>query len=111
MRKFIADNDLNKHKSDILRVITSIAHKLTKKKPINDGLLQGNAGISVFYAYLFLYTKDEKYLVHSEKLLHLTVASVESGNISSCTFCDGISGITWQLNHLIKIGVLEEKIR
>ena len=95
---------------DILRIIDSIANKLIQEKLNDNGLLQGNAGLSIFFAYLFLFTEEEKYLVNSEKLINLSIDSIETGNISSCTFCNGVSGVMWQLNHLIKIGILETEI-
>jgi lantibiotic biosynthesis protein len=70
-------------------------------------LLQGNAGIALFHAYLYLYQQDESLL---EPFIQHLEAAVEATNSTdqTCFLGTGFTGLSWVIAHLVNLGVLDE---
>lgn len=66
----------------------------------NQGLLHGNIGISIFFSHIYRHTKDAEYEVIAAKLLDVIFESIN--NTISNNFEDGLAGIGWGLEYLIK---------
>ncbi|TYZ12649.1 lanthionine synthetase C family protein [Hymenobacter lutimineralis] len=72
-------------------------------------LMQGNAGIALFYAYLYLYQQNE---VHLEQCIcHLETGLQATNNSDQTAFlATGFTGVSWVIAHLMKQGLLDEEV-
>lgn len=70
-------------------------------------LLQGNAGIALFHAYLYMYQRQDN---HLEYLIHHLEAAMEATNSTDQTafLGTGFTGLSWVIAHLMNQGVLDE---
>lgn len=85
--------------------ISAIFDKYDNKMP--PSLFSGKAGIVLFYSYIYKFSKDEKYLSKVNQIIDEIFFSIEQNEITT-SIDHGITGIGWLLQHLIRIGVLED---
>lgn len=69
-------------------------------------LLGGKAGIALFYFYYSRFKNEEKYFNHGYNLLSETFDAINDG-FSYHTYCGGIGGVAWTVEHLVQQGFLE----
>jgi lantibiotic modifying enzyme len=70
------------------------------------GLMEGEAGVCLFYAELYKHFKEDKY--YNKLLEHLNnILEGISSEKLSFRFSDGIPGIIWMLNYLEKEEIIE----
>jgi lantibiotic modifying enzyme len=69
------------------------------------GLYTGNSGIILFLIY-YSSISDKPYSDRIVELLEKSIKKINTGNIKY-SFCDGLSGFSWLLEHLVTRNVLE----
>ncbi|HYG53367.1 MAG TPA: lanthionine synthetase C family protein [Flavobacteriales bacterium] len=89
-----------KEKKKIVDLIVSIGDTLPKSKIEAPGLLVGNSGISIFYAYLYLLTKKYSYKKISKELIGKALMEISKSELSG-SFAEGICGICWSYKYQI----------
>ena len=93
--------------TNLARIASLLARSPTQHLPT---LLQGNAGIALFYAYLFLYQEREDHLEHL--IQHLEAAVIATNSSDQTAFLGtGFTGLSWVLVHLMNQGLLDEDVR
>jgi lantibiotic modifying enzyme len=103
--------ELNKPKTlglkqdEILSKVIAIANELPYH---NDdiGLYTGKTGRALFYSYLSKHLNTSDYNEQIEQLLVSVFEEINAGNIAP-TFCSGLAGVIWTLNHLKNTNLLD----
>ena len=73
---------------------------------IDNGLLSGITGISVFCYYYSRFSGYDKYEKKAVELLDLVFERINNGFVLH-TYCSGIAGIGWAIEHLANEGFIE----
>lgn len=85
--------------------------KELKKKPegneIRSSLFTGDSGIALFLFYCSKYFNDYVLAKLAMDYLSIAVKAIDINKTYSYSFCEGISGITWCIDHLIKNNFIE----
>ena len=81
-----------------LDICKEIGNIIMNRNTKGLGLLNGNAGISVFYYHLANSTSNKKYLKHADFL----VDEIYKGYNFNINFQDGIAGSGWCIEYLIQ---------
>lgn len=93
------------YKKEVARVLLNISEVLDEyiEQPVVPGLLGGYTGCALFYAYYYNLTGKKKYL---KKVHRILLQSIEELAATPLPFshCNGISGIAWCIQHLIRSG-------
>jgi len=92
-------------KEQILEKVLTIEKELLNNQDA-IGLYTGKAGTALFYTYLSKYLGTNDYDEKIEKSLVDIFESINNGN-SNTTFCSGLSGIIWGIEHLKQKKLLE----
>jgi len=92
-------------KEDILEKILAIEKELPSETEA-IGLYTGEAGKALFYSYLSKYLNTNKYDGKIEKSLLNIFEAVNNGNYNT-TFCSGLAGVIWSIEHLKQNNLLE----
>ncbi len=97
-------NSVNKVK----RILKDIAAALDvyAAQEAGPSLMCGRSGIALFYAYYYRLTGDEKYLEALGVQITESIDSLAEGH-PGYSYCTGIAGIAWTLQHLVRIGIAE----
>lgn len=69
-----------------------------------SGLFSGYAGISLFLFYYSRYCKNDYYADVAGDFLTLALDNL---NLQDYTFCNGVCGVCWCVNHLIEEGFID----
>lgn len=69
-----------------------------------SGLFSGTAGLSLFYFYAGRYYRDETLYNTGYDLLE---ASISNCSGEFLTYCDGLAGVNWTVNHLTNYNFIE----
>ncbi len=93
---------------EIKNLLNEIAEILNKYKRTDDsiGLIGGSFGIALFLLYYSLMTKTDKYQNNVNDILSEIFDTINQGQCKE-TFCDGVAGIGWGMQHLVKQDLLE----
>jgi lantibiotic modifying enzyme len=99
-------------KNLIEKVLREIADDLIERYEKNEleadiGLFSGKTGISLFLFYYASYIKEEKYEEYAQKLLESVFDDINSGNLMP-TYCSGLAGVGWTVDHLVEEGFIDE---
>jgi lantibiotic biosynthesis protein len=78
-----------------------------KPKQNNVGLLDGKAGLVLFYAYLYRQSNDERHFDLFSRLLDECILEIGDATLGS-SFVAGITGIGWLIRHLVDIGLIDD---
>lgn len=91
--------------------ISQLAQILNDKShEIEDiGLLNGRMGIVLFLYYYARFSGEETFKEKGFQLIEGIFDQIETSEVPH-TFCEGLAGIGWGLNHLIKQGFIEADI-
>ncbi|QHS62290.1 lanthionine synthetase C family protein [Chitinophaga agri] len=81
----------------------SIALDSFTENSASPGLLGGYTGAALFYAYYYQLTKKRKHLSKVHHLLEQAVHDL-AGTALPYNYCNGIAGIVWGIQHLVKAG-------
>lgn len=79
---------------------------LLNSMEIKPALFSGHGGVILFYAYYYQFTHEEVYLKVCRKLLSRMLKVIEKEEIL-LTFCDGLAGIGWLIQHLIDLEIIK----
>jgi lantibiotic modifying enzyme len=95
-------------KNEILLKLDEIALDLSINYPAleNIGLMDGKAGVSLFFNYLNKLKNSDAHEPEVSGLLGDVISTLNSTLFLS-TYCSGISGILWCLDHLSSEGFIE----
>lgn len=93
-------------KSNVLKISQYLNNQNFANK--NQGLLNGNIGISIFLYHLARATHIKEIEIMADNLLDKTISCLS--NIHSADFEDGVSGIGWGMEYLIQNRFAEGKI-
>lgn len=74
----------------------------------NPGLLNGRAGISLFFFYLGKFVEDEKYIEKGYSLIHTVFDDINKG-YSNHSFSSGLAGIAWAVRLLVNNDFLDKQ--
>lgn len=91
-------------KSDVTKILDTlelISKSLIDCPNTNPDLFSGNAGVSLYWQYLFQYTKDRKTHERSLSLLESSLDALGKTPLSY-TYCTGVAGILWNFCHFSK---------
>jgi len=102
----IEDESIKEH---LLCIIRSIAKDLATCSMDYPGLLDGESGISLFWEYLFLYTKDNEHHNNCKKSVKYSLSAISDKPLSY-NFSAGISGISWAFCHLVNRNSIKANI-
>ena len=92
-------------KEEILEKVLAIEKDLPLETP-TIGLYSGEAGKAMFYSYLSKYLGTNEYDEKIEKSLLNIFEAVNNGEFNT-TFCSGLAGITWSIEHLKQNNLLD----
>ncbi|MDR0697797.1 MAG: hypothetical protein LBG28_01050 [Tannerella sp.] len=88
---------------EILQQIANVLYiNVQQVKPY--GLLQGKLGIAIFFYHYARYTEDERYETFSDEYIRFIFDKL--GSNAPEKFAEGLSGIGWGFDYLIKEGFL-----
>ncbi|RYU82783.1 lanthionine synthetase C family protein [Hymenobacter persicinus] len=89
--------------------LTHIAELLQRHPELHlPTLIQGNAGIGLFFAYLYQYRPREEYLEACATQLEQAIEAVSTSD-QTPFLATGFLGLGWVVAHLIRQGVLDEE--
>ena len=72
------------------------------------GLLSGKAGISLFMFYNGRYFKNDRYEKYAKHILEDVFKDINNDSLLP-TFCNGLAGVGWAVNHLVENGFIEKE--
>ncbi|WP_298512028.1 lanthionine synthetase LanC family protein [uncultured Kordia sp.] len=72
----------------------------------NNSMLDGNAGIMLFYFHYYVYTGDKKYYTKATHLLEVLVSNVNN-QTSTPSLSSGIAGLGWVIDHLTASKIID----
>src|SRR4030095_9881342 len=92
-----------KNNKRIQTILQEISETLTTfpGREMNPGLLSGYCGAALFNAYYFRLTGKKKYLSRMNNVILQCIDAISQQELLH-SHCNGISGITWCIQHLIK---------
>ncbi|SHN02903.1 lanthionine synthetase C family protein [Chitinophaga sp. CF418] len=90
----------------ILQDISLSLDHFTKETAF-PGLLGGYTGAALFFAYYYQLTGKQKYLQKVHELLERSVQDMAATALPY-SYCSGIAGMVWNIQHLIKAGFVNE---
>ncbi len=89
----------------IEQLLVNLADELSQANGMNmPVLMKGNAGISLFFAYYYLHTKEDKYLDQCTRLAEEAISWLEKIDMPSM-LASGFTGIAWLIKHFINLGI------
>jgi lantibiotic modifying enzyme len=91
---------MENHRKIILKIHEIKSILLEYSGSENYGLMGGSAGIALFLAYYSRYFNHDASIRKFNSLLASSISYIQNIEIPLLTFCDGISGFAWTLNHL-----------
>lgn len=92
----------------IQEISVEIKDKFNSSKFKQDlGLLSGKSGSSLFMFYASRYFDNSGYEKLAQELLESTFDDINQG-ASLPTFCGGLAGIGWSINHLVENNYIEQ---
>ena len=101
----ISEKKLTKLIDEKVRQIAEVLISLDVRK-LDNGLLSGIAGISVFLFFYSKFKNEKKYKNRGEELLSEIFERINNGFVLH-TFCSGIAGITYAIEHLADQGFVD----
>lgn len=95
----------------IIQVLERLDKHLTneylKDGPVNISFASGHTGVAMFYGYYFLLTKDSQHQQKCAMLVDRLIDHISTEEHFKLTLCDGLAGVCFCINHLIKLKVIE----
>lgn len=85
----------------LLEIAPYLLENLDGNQP---GLLNGNGGQCLFFAYLNAYQQTDKYNDAIGQLLENSFTAINDRELNATSFCTGISGVLWTIWFLNKEG-------
>jgi lantibiotic modifying enzyme len=100
---------IEKVRNDIHQSLCSIVKDLdgANLDASGPGLMFGKSGVALFYFYYSRFSKEPEYARKGMKLIVEVFDFVNKGN-DFHTFCDGIGGFAWTVEHLVRNGFIHK---
>ncbi|WP_405199320.1 lanthionine synthetase C family protein [Christiangramia sp. LLG6405-1] len=76
------------------------------KREENIGAINGLSGISFFYLYYGRFLNSDEIIQKGSELINVCLEKVNQGSLNP-SYCYGVSGFGWALDHLTKEGFIE----
>jgi len=109
MNTYMQDMLLSENQVTKLQIlIDEIEQSVSKQAFEATGILSGKAGITIFYAYLFLATQIAVYQEKMEQFLDSLIDDLNHKPLEG-RFSSGITGVGWTIQHLRNIQVIGEE--
>jgi lantibiotic modifying enzyme len=98
------------HKAKVESMLEQISDELDRfvTNDTNIGLLGGYTGCALFYAYYYQITSRDEHLDKVHEIMGKCLEAL-SEEVLDGSHCSGIAGIAWCIQHLIKMGFIEEE--
>lgn len=96
-------------KQDIALMLEKISKELDQYTNASDnhaGLLGGYTGCALFYAYYYQHTSAKEHFNKSLEIIEKSIMALAQQSMNG-SFCSGIAGISWCIDHLIGMGFIE----
>ncbi len=106
-KRIVQDDKMRKR---ITERIEGIADSLSKNKAYDSGLLGGEAGLSLYWKYLSIHSKDASHEDNFKNSVGLLTNAI-SNEPMDYTFCAGVSGILWTFAHLVNNNMLNDSFK
>jgi len=105
------DNDSKDLVQKILHEIAEDVISRFEKGELKNkiGLLSGKAGISLFLFYVSRYFKNERYEEYARRVLEDVFSDINNDSLLP-TYCNGLAGVGWAVNHLVENGFIEKEV-
>lgn len=92
----------------VLNIEVDISAFLKEKNSYDPSLLSSHAGLVIFYAYLFLHFKKDKYLNKALNILATCIDCMWTKELNT-SLGTGFTGIAWVIQHLVELELLDPK--
>jgi len=89
----------------LVKIVNGFALKAERLLPDHPSLFSGQSGLSLLYADLFIFTKEEFYANKSIEVLERSIKLL-SGGEGGLTLANGVAGVGWLVKYLIKKEIL-----
>jgi lantibiotic modifying enzyme len=93
-------------KDKIRKILEDFSVRLMEHKHTDNGAFTGDAGISLYFAYMAVFFQNE---VYRDKSIALIDSSLDSTVNPELHYTD-TTGILWAFKHLVDIGIIEANI-
>jgi lantibiotic modifying enzyme len=106
--------NIDKEKKELIeKILREIAEDIIERYKKNElenniGLLAGRSGVALYMFYNGQYFNDERYLKYGQKIFEDVFKDINDGSIMT-TFCSGLAGVGWMLNHLAEKEFIEKE--
>ncbi|MCC7452931.1 MAG: hypothetical protein IT222_02095, partial [Crocinitomix sp.] len=97
---------LNSTNSILESVVNNFDESVIKRS--GPGLLSGKTGTALFLLYYSRYSDSDAAMTHATNLIMDVHKAIQKG-FNYSTFCDGLSGYAWTLEHLIQNEFLDHE--
>jgi len=96
-------------KQRLERKVQDIVTYLMDAKSEDEGysLFSGAAGVSLFLFYYSRYSNNDKYSERAMEILASAIDKIDSN--LNYTYCEGISGLCWCIDHLVSNGFIDRE--
>ncbi|MBC9929450.1 lanthionine synthetase C family protein [Chitinophaga qingshengii] len=97
------------HKEEISTVLENISRELDvfTANDNNAGLLGGYTGCALFYAYYYQHTSGDEHLNKVLMIMEKSIQALAEQPMNG-SFCGGVAGVGWCVQHLTQMGFIEE---
>ncbi|WP_143307140.1 lanthionine synthetase C family protein [Chitinophaga vietnamensis] len=97
------------YKKDIALALQAINRELDGmiQQDVHPGLLGGYSGMALFYAYYYQHSEADEHLEKVHSLIERCVNDLSEMPLTGAHSA-GIAGIAWTLQHLVRMGFMEE---
>lgn len=85
-----------------------ISNRVNISNELDIGLFSGNTGIALFLFHLHDFSKKQKHKDSASFYLEKSFEQINAGQRLP-TFCNGIAGVAWTVNYLVKHSFIEEE--
>jgi lantibiotic modifying enzyme len=86
--------------------IHEIAGSLKESVPVEGGLLNGKAGLALFYSYYACWTRDHSFQALVADWIEQAL-NAAAGPVAELSLSNGLGGTAWLIHHLSSKGLLE----
>lgn len=104
----ITDSD---RKTKAENIIIHINDYLNSNETHHEDLMYGHVGISIYFSYQYLATKNENFIETCTSLIEKSIEISSNKSNPIFPFGNGIMGNLWGIGHLIRRGIIDATIQ
>lgn len=90
---------------DIQRVLMELVNSIEDRYCEHPSLYSGDAGIALFYGYMYKTFEEEVYQDKCIEVLEKCITQLEQVNVDA-TLGNGVAGVGWLIRHLNNLGIV-----